>query len=175
MINNEIMKKVVESIKMETVPALGCTELGAVAYATSVVKKYLEGQAIELDIKVSKEIYKNGKSVMIPYTNKRGLDLVGALGVVCGNPDDKLMVLKNVNSEYLNLAQSMVEEGKVHIDFLENTPVVYVKVFARDEQDNVEVILRDSHDHIDTIKVNGKIVYENIFKVDNEVAKILKI
>jgi L-cysteine desulfidase len=85
---DEMIKDLLEMVKQDTVPALGCTEPVAVAYAGAVAKKYLTGTIDSIEIRVSKNIFKNGKSVIIPNTNEWGLDLAGALGVIGGNSDD---------------------------------------------------------------------------------------
>lgn len=157
----DIMRKLVKTIEEETVPALGCTELGAVAYAAAFAKEYLKEDLLKLEIKVSKYIAKNGMSVLIPNTREKGLDLVGALGFLSGKSKDGLMVLKNVNDDYLLKAKELISNKIISLEHMNNTPDVYVEVVAKGKNKVVKVILKDSHDHIYKITVNNKIVYEN--------------
>lgn len=158
------MNKLLEIIKKETIPALGCTEPVAVAYAVSVANKYLDEEIQWLNIKTSKNIFKNGKSVIIPHTGERGLDLAGGLGIVCGNPEDGLMVLKDVDGDSICIAHNILNEGKVSINYIENTPDIYVEVLAKGENKDVKVVLKDSHNHIEKVEVNGKLVFNNDFE-----------
>src|SRR5690606_6293318 len=144
------------------IPAIGCTEPVAVAYASAVAKKYLNGKVNKIRVNVSLNIFKNGKFVIIPKTSESGLELAAALGAVCGVVEEGLCVLKNVNEEYIKIAKNMIKEEKIILLMDNNTPHVYVKVVMENEKNNVEIILKDSHDHIEKVKLNGKVVYEDV-------------
>ncbi|HSH35222.1 serine dehydratase subunit alpha family protein [Schnuerera sp.] len=160
--NKEIMEKVLTIIKNETLPALGCTEPVAVAYAASVANKYLKEEIQILEIRTSKNIFKNGKFVTIPNTKEWGLDLAGVLGIIGGNPEDELMVLRNINSQDIKKAHKILDKGKVYVNYLDNTPDVYVEIIAKGKEKVVEVVLKDAHNHISNVKVDGEIVYESV-------------
>ena len=91
---DKLEKMLVEIVKEDCNPALGCTEPVAVAYASAFANKYVTGNIKNIHVVTSKSIFKNGKSVIIPKTKGKGIDLAAALGVVCGNSDDNYMVLK---------------------------------------------------------------------------------
>ncbi|MDR7855597.1 L-serine ammonia-lyase, iron-sulfur-dependent, subunit alpha [Tissierella sp.] len=148
-------------VKDETVPAIGCTEPVAVAFAAAYAKKYLNDEIDRMDILVSKNIYKNGKSVIIPNTIEWGLDLAAALGVIGGNPDDELMILRNVDLELIDKAHNMIDEGRITVNYLENSPDVYVEIILSNNKEKVELILNGKHNHIEKVVYNGEIVYEN--------------
>lgn len=168
--NNRITRELLKMVKQDTIPALGCTEPVAVAYVAAVASKYALGEFDNIEIKVSKNIYKNGKFVIIPNTNEMGLDLAGALGFLCGNLDAGLMVLKDIDNRIVNLGQDMVRLGKVSVEYLENTPDIYVNILVNNSKGNVEVELRDSHTHIEWVKVNGEIVYEGRLNSKNNLS-----
>ncbi|MCB5559520.1 L-cysteine desulfidase family protein [Anaerosalibacter bizertensis] len=161
-------------VKKETIPAIGCTEPVAVAYASAVAKKYLNGKVNKIRVNVSLNIFKNGKFVIIPKTSESGLELAAALGAVCGVVEEGLCVLKNVNEEYIKIAKNMVKEEKIILLMENNTPHVYVKVVMENEKNNVEVILKDSHDHIEKVKLNGKVVYEDVLDEEKNSSDFLK-
>ena len=62
-------------LKDQVVPALGCTEPGAVAYAVARAKELLDGQVDSMVVYVDKNVLKNGMGVGIPGTPERGLRL----------------------------------------------------------------------------------------------------
>ncbi|CAK7067827.1 hypothetical protein CIW83_17765 [Tissierella sp. P1] len=164
MINEEKKRYLLNMVKRETVPAIGCTEPVAVAYAASFGKKYIDSHIEKIAVLVSKNIFKNGKSVIIPNTEEWGLELAAALGIVAGNADDGLMVLKNVNRHYIDLAHKLVEEGRITVGYLEKSPDVYVEIHFISKSQKIEVVLKDSHNFIDTVKVDGRTVYKGVFQ-----------
>lgn len=169
------MWKLLNMVKQDTVPALGCTEPVAVAYASAMAKKYLTGTIDNIAITVSKNIFKNGKSVIIPNTNEWGLDLAGALGVLEGDPDNCLMVLKDIDDNTIETAHRMIKDGKIKVDFVEKTPDIFVNIVVKSSKELVEVILANNHTHIEWVKVDGEIVFEkSLDKEDKISADFLK-
>ncbi|MDD2447900.1 MAG: L-serine ammonia-lyase, iron-sulfur-dependent, subunit alpha [Tissierellia bacterium] len=160
----------IDIVKEDSNPALGCTEPVAVAFASATAAQYITGNILNIKVVTSKSIYKNGKSVFIPKTNSRGLDLATALGVVAGDPKDEFMVLKNIDDSKIAHAKEMVEKGIVSVEFTDNSPSIYVYVMITTVKETVEVYLRHSHIHIDQVLVNGSVVYEDIFENGNGTA-----
>ncbi len=148
-------------VKEETVPAIGCTEPVAVAFAAAYAKKYIKNDIDRMDILVSKNIYKNGKSVIIPNTHEWGLDLAAALGVIGGNPDDGLMILRNVDLNLIDKAHTMIDEGKITVNYLESSPDVYVEIILVNINEKVELTLNGKHNHIEKVIYNGETVYQD--------------
>lgn len=160
MINESLISNLLELVKQDVFPALGCTEPIAVAYASAMARKHFNGTLDNILIRVSKNIYKNGKSVMIPKVNESGLDLAAALGFLSGNTDKVFMVLENVDDESIKVAHDMISSGQVQVEYLKDSPDIYVYVKASGSDSVVEVGLKDSHTHIDRIIENGKVIYE---------------
>ena len=157
----------IDIVKEDSNPALGCTEPVAVAYAGAFGGKYISGNIKSVEVVTSKSIFKNGKSVIIPKTESRGLDLAAALGLVGGNVDDGFMIIKNLDESKVSHAKEMVASGIVSVDFVESSPSIYVKLVITSEKEVVEVILSKNHIHVDQVKVDGKVVYEDIDKNGN--------
>ena len=59
-------QQIIEILKKEAIPALGCTEPVACALACAKCKEVLGGVPENLDVLVSGNIYKNGMGVGIP-------------------------------------------------------------------------------------------------------------
>ncbi|MCJ8172743.1 serine dehydratase subunit alpha family protein [Clostridium botulinum] len=166
----EISERLLELIKDETKPAIGCTEPVAVAFTVATGKKYMAGEVLKIDLKVSKNILKNGKSVTIPNTEVCGLDIAGALGEICGDPEEGLFVFKNVNKDYLDKAREMIKNKVVTLNPIENTDPVFVEATLKGEKDEVIAILKGGHTNIEKVIINGKIALEkdNKNKKDNK-------
>ncbi|MHB9940402.1 hypothetical protein CF065_01870 [Clostridium sporogenes] len=172
----EISERLLELIKDETKPAIGCTEPVAVAFTVATGKKYMQSKILKIDLKVSKNILKNGKSVTIPNTEACGLDIAGALGEICGDPEEGLFVFRNVNNEYLDKAKEMIKNKVVTLNPIEDTDPVFVEATLKGEKDEVVAILRGGHTNIDKVIVNGKIAFEkdNKNKKDNKDCDFIK-
>lgn len=172
----EISKRLLELIKDETKPAIGCTEPVAVAFTVATGKKYMADEVLKIDLKVSKNILKNGKSVTIPNTEVCGLDIAGALGEICGDPEEGLFVFKNVNKDYLDKAREMIKNKVVTLNPIENTDPVFVEATLKGEKDEVIAILKGGHTNIERIVVNGKIAFEkdNKNEKDNKDCDFMK-
>ncbi|ACO85021.1 serine dehydratase subunit alpha family protein [Clostridium botulinum] len=172
----EISKRLLELIKDETKPAIGCTEPVAVAFTVATGKKYMAGEVLKIDLKVSKNILKNGKSVTIPNTEVCGLDIAGALGEICGDPEEGLFVFKNVNKDYLDKAREMIKNKVVTLNTIENTDPVFVEATLKGEKDEVIAILKGGHTNIEKVIVNGEIAFEkdNKNEKDNKDCDFMK-
>ncbi len=107
-------------LQQELVPAMGCTEPIAVAYAAAVAARQLPEPAEKVDICVSPNIIKNVKSVVVPNTGGlHGLEAAAAAGIVAGDPDKKLLVISEVTdkqkaqiAQYLQQAAFTVTESR---------------------------------------------------------------
>ena len=89
----------VSILKEELLPAMGCTEPIAVAYAAAVAARELGLTPETVEIVVSGNIIKNVKSVVVPNTGGlRGLAAAAAAGIVAGDPDAELQVISKVTA-----------------------------------------------------------------------------
>ena len=81
-------------LREELVPAMGCTEPIAIAYAASILRHALGSDPVTLRVELSGNIIKNVKSVIVPATDgMHGIEAAVAAGIVAGCPDRKLEVL----------------------------------------------------------------------------------
>ena len=84
-------------LKSELVPAFGCTEPIAVAYAAACVRGLLGGIPERMQVEASGNIIKNVKSVIVPNTGgMKGIEAAAAAGAVSGKEDRKLEVLEEL-------------------------------------------------------------------------------
>ncbi len=90
----------VRLLEQELVPAMGCTEPIAVAYAAAAAARELGILPETVDICVSANIIKNVKSVIVPNTGGlHGLAAAAAAGIIAGDPDSQLLVISKVTEE----------------------------------------------------------------------------
>ena len=99
MLDERIYQNYIGILKEEMIPAMGCTEPIAIAYAGAVARKTLGNLPEQLDIKVSGNIIKNVKSVIVPNTGgMRGIVAALCAGVIAGDAEALLDQIARVTS-----------------------------------------------------------------------------
>ena len=153
--------EIIELIRKEVKPALGCTEPIAVALAVAKAMEIMEDKrgtvspdwrmmdGWTLSIEVSGNILKNGMGVGIPGTGMVGLHIAAALGAVCGKSEYGLEVLHDLDEASISRAKQLVENKSVTVGLAETDHKLYVKatVLAEDNHSACAVI-EDDHDNI---------------------------
>ena len=87
----QIYRDYVNILKKELVPAMGCTEPIAIAYAAAVAHRALGALADRMEVEASGNIIKTVKSVFVPGTGGlRGIPAAAAAGMAVGDPDLEL-------------------------------------------------------------------------------------
>ena len=90
---NEKYNAYIQILKEELIPAMGCTEPIALAYAAAVARKVLGQLPERVDIGASGSIIKNVKSVIVPNTDHlKGIPAAATAGIIAGDPDKELEV-----------------------------------------------------------------------------------
>lgn len=150
----------VRLLKRELVPAMGCTEPIAVAYAAATAARELGVLPEKVDICVSANIIKNVKSVIVPNTGGlNGLSAAAAAGIIAGDPERELLVISRVTdeqrtriAEYLHKAEFTVRESDSGALF-----DIFITLSAGEH----EAVCRIAGDHtnIVCIKHDGETVY----------------
>lgn len=101
MMKKETYSAYCEILKDELIPALGCTEPIAIAYASALSSSLLEEDPERIEIFVSPNIIKNVKSVIVPNTNgEKGIDTAVAAGIVSSRSDKALEILNYLNKDF---------------------------------------------------------------------------
>jgi len=79
MLTQETIEAYCTLLHRELVPATGCTEPIAIAYAAALLRKTLGALPERMEIGVSGNILKNAKSVVVPGTGgKKGIAAAGS-------------------------------------------------------------------------------------------------
>ena len=80
---NEKYNAYIQILKEELIPAMGCTEPIALAYAAAVARKVLGQLPERVDIGASGSIIKNVKSVIVPNTDHlKGIPAAATAGII---------------------------------------------------------------------------------------------
>lgn len=154
--------QIVEILKLETIPALGCTEPVACALACARCKEELGAVPDKIEVFVSGNIYKNGMGVGIPGTGMTGLPIAAALGAVCGKTEYGLQVLQEVSAcNNLDVAKELLEKNAVVVRLKEDAPdKLYAEAVCTKGNDVVRTVIIHAHTNIILVEKNGKAVFK---------------
>lgn len=169
----ERQSELIELIKKEVKPALGCTEPIAVALAVAKAIETLEendfiqnrmGDDFVINIEVSSNILKNAMGVGIPGTGMVGLHIAAALGAVCGKSCYGLEVLRELNDASISRAKEIVKQKTIEVGLAKTEKMLFIKASvstntANGERHQATVIIENDHDKITLVSLNGESLY----------------
>lgn len=148
-------------LREELVPAMGCTEPIAVAFAAATARDILGLRPESAEIRCSANIVKNVKGVTVPNTGgMRGIRAAATAGIVGGNAQAKLEVLKSVTNEDLVEVKRLLAAGFCKATLAEGLEGLYIEAIARAGGQSAEVVIKDSHTGVSRIRKNGVTVFE---------------
>lgn len=153
-------QQMIDLLRGDVVPALGCTEPVCVALCAAFAGKELSREISSIDVQVNAGIYKNGMSAGIPNCKEVGLKYAAALGAYLKNPEKKLEVLEDVTPEILRKVSQLVDGGAVHVNIASNEHGLYVKCTVHSAQEASTCIIRDGHTNVVLLEKNGEILFE---------------
>ncbi|HZL82895.1 MAG TPA: hypothetical protein VFB98_05380, partial [Candidatus Deferrimicrobium sp.] len=147
-----------EVLRQQLVPALGCTEPVAVALCTATARKHASGNIEKILVTVSRSIYKNGARVTIPGTHEKGLEVAASLGAIAGNPDASMQVLQGISEDDVDLAKEYIEQRKVQVEVDETKNTLYIQSKIVTSDDYAICVIEEDHTNIVYIEANGKVI-----------------
>lgn len=151
----------IEILKDQVKPALGCTEPGAVALAVARSKEILGSDIKNIKISVNSNILKNGLGVGIPGTSERGLIFAAALSMVVGKSQYGLEVLKDVNENSIRQALEITDSKIIDLELNKEAQGLYICVEAFGDEGISKVIIENSHTNIVYESKNDNVILNN--------------
>lgn len=116
-------------LRQELIPAMGCTEPIAVAYAAALARKTLGCLPEQVEVKASANIIKNVKSVIVPHTGGlRGIEAAAAAGIVAGQADQQLQVIAQVSDSQIAAIKAFLEQDCCRVEQSEKPYVFDIQV-----------------------------------------------
>lgn len=167
-LDQRIYDNYVMILKDELVPALGCTEPIAIAYAAAKAREVLGEMPETMEMCCSGNIIKNVKGVTVPNSGGlKGIDVAATLGVVGGDASKELEVLECVTEEHIEKTKELVKKGFCQCTLQEGVANLYIvaKVYAGEHSAEVTIINR--HTLITKIVKNGEVIYEHKISESN--------
>lgn len=155
---------IVELLRKDVVPALGCTEPVCVALCAAYAAREVTEEIVSIQVSVNAGIYKNGMSAGIPHCSEVGLDHAAAIGACLKNPEKQLELLSDVTEENLNRAHGLVMEGRVQVVMDPEESGLYVRCEVRSVTEIAVCEIRDAHTNIVHLEKNGETLWKKTEK-----------
>lgn len=157
---SETYTKMIQILEAELVPALGCTEPIAIAYAAAVARKVLGAKPESILAECSGNIIKNAKSVIVPMTkDMKGIEAAAVVGMLGGDPERKLEVLTTVREEDLAEAKRLIAGGICKVGLLNTAEKLHIIITMKSGGDSALVELQKNHTGICRVEKNGSVIY----------------
>lgn len=147
--NQALYSAYVKILEEELVPAMGCTEPIAVAYAAALARKALGEMPQSVEVHVSANIIKNVKSVVVPHTGGlRGIGAAVAAGIVAGDADRELEVLSAVTEEQVEAMAAYLKDTPISIAASDNGYIFDIQIRANAGEHTAFVQIAGSHTNV---------------------------
>ena len=140
--------ELLQLLRSEVIPAIGCTEPIAVALCTARAKELLGAEPDSITVHLSKNVYKNALAVGIPNTGMTGLPIAIALGATVGKSEYMLEVLRNATPEAVAYAKEYMLRvpATIKVDY-EAPSLLYIHVEVSSNGQTAQATIMDEHTH----------------------------
>ena len=160
MIPRDIYDNYTEILREELVPAMGCTEPIAIAYASAKAREVLGEEVTHLNVSCSGNIIKNVKGVVVPNSGgQKGIEAAAILGAVGGQDSKELEVIAHADEAAKSLTRKLVREKFCEVSLAEDVPNLYIEVTAQGKAHTSSVRIEHHHTDITRIEHDGAVVF----------------
>lgn len=137
----------IDLLKQEVVPACGCTEPGAVALCVTRACETLGREPEQIDLWLSKNVYKNAMGVGIPGTGMIGLPIAVAMAVTAGRSERGLEVLTVTADEIASAKRWLANHaGSIRIKVKEVSEKLYIECICSAGACQAKAVIAARHD-----------------------------
>ena len=148
--------ELLQLLRSEVIPAIGCTEPIAVALCTARAKELLGAEPDKITVYLSKNVYKNALAVGIPNTGMTGLPIAIALGATIGKSEYMLEVLRDATPEAVAYAKAYMLRvpATIKVDY-EAPSLLYIHVEVSSNGQTAQATIMDEHTHFVTSPISN--------------------
>lgn len=160
-ITKEIYRQYLAILEEELLPAMGCTEPIAVAYAAALAVRELDCLPETIRINVSGNIIKNVKSVVVPNTGGlRGLEAAAAAGIVAGNADRELEVIADVTDDQRKQIVAFLQQTAFRVTESSSGLIFDIEVALAGGGHTAICRITDHHTHVTRLERDGSVLLD---------------
>ncbi len=154
-------KQIIDLVKQEVIPAIGCTEPIAVALCVAKAAETLQTKPEKIKVALSANILKNAMGVGIPGTGMIGLPIAIALGALIGKSEYQLEVLKDCTPEAVEQGKQFIYEKRICISLKEDiTEKLYIEVVCEAGEKIATAVIAGGHTTFIYIARDGEVLLD---------------
>lgn len=175
MLSTKVVQTYEDILIEELQVAMGCTEPIAIAYASAIARDALGAMPEKIVIRLSGNIIKNVKSVIVPSTcGMHGIESAVAAGVISGRYDLKLELLSTLNDSDVDAIKEYKSNNEIVLEELESPCNFDLFIKALRGNDKVKVRISDYHTNVVHVSKNDEDITEHYRNEQVESGKSLK-
>lgn len=161
MIERELQEEFINIIREELVPAMGCTEPIALAYAAARGRETLGCEPEKIIAKCSGNMIKNVRCVTIPNSGGlTGIETACVLGAVAGDASAGMEVLEKVDDAGRERTRELLKKGCCMVKYLDSEIPLHFIIELSAAEHTAEVEVRHTHTNIVSVKKDGRVIFE---------------
>lgn len=154
---NEKYKAYIQILEEELVPAMGCTEPIALAYAAAKAREVLGELPDSVEIGASGSIIKNVKSVIVPNTNHlKGIPAAATAGIIAGKAEKELEVIAEVSEEETVRMAEFLKTVPISVEHIDNGVTFDIIVVVKKGDSYAKVRIANYHTNIVLVEKDGE-------------------
>ena len=154
-------KSCIAILEEELVPAMGCTEPIAVAYAAALARDTLGAIPEAVEVAVSDSILKNVKSVIVPNTGgMRGVAAAVAAGIAAGKTERLLEVIADVDDAGRHAMAEYLKTRPIRVVQSDTGCVFDIGIRVTKGEDSAFVRISGHHTNVVHIERNGEVRFD---------------
>ena len=160
----------IKILRSELIPAMGCTEPIAIAYAAAKARQVLGVMPEKMVARCSGNIIKNVKGVNVPNAGgQKGVQVAAILGALAGDPDLELQVISQVPDEAVEEVRRLNKARICTCELEEGVENLFIRIEAYAGEESAVVEIKTKHNHISRMEKNGEVllVAEDIVTADS--------
>lgn len=156
-------------LREELIPAMGCTEPIALAYAAAKAREVLGALPDRVHIGASGSIIKNVKSVVVPNTDHlRGIPAAAAAGIVAGKAEKALEVISEVSKTQIDEMRHFLDTVEISVEHIDHGVTFDIVVDVWKETSHASVRIANFHTNLVHIEKDGQVLLDVPVKEDSE-------
>lgn len=172
MMTEHEQQQIIDLIRQEVIPAVGCTEPVAVSLCVAKATETLGCRPEKVNVWLSANVLKNAMGVGIPGTGMIGLPIAVALGALIGKSEYRLEVLKDCTPEAVEQGRQFIDERRVCIDLREGiTEKLYIEVVCEAGGQTATAVIAGGHTNFVYISKGEEVILDNRGKTVGEEAE----
>lgn len=170
MLKNDIKyQSYIQILREELIPAMGCTEPIALAYAAAVARDTLGEIPDRIKVCASGSIIKNVKSVIVPNTRQlKGIPAAVTAGIIAGNAEKELEVIADVSDEQITQMKNYLDTTEISVKPLDSGITFDILITAYKGDTFSKVRIANYHTNIVRIEKNQEVLLDKPVSTESE-------